>query len=273
MSAKDVQDLLQRQPVLAEADAAQLAASMASARQELGINGRSVRLLVRREPKMLLRMTSSQISEAAQRLAGELRVPKSAVLKAASTAPSILRRDPAVVSSRLHSMSAKLGGISMPDMLQLVAGAPQYLTEAPSKLERRLAEACRALHRPPRLVVKALLLQADLLFMSPRILANKLKVCTHQCTGGGAGGLVQAVSRASKVAACPHGINRTLSPMGQGFMRKATVAMHAWDVWGVTAGPACTLGMDLMCRHTRDNACRCCKAYLTRMRVRSRLWC
>jgi hypothetical protein len=180
MSAKDVQDLLQRRPALAEADPAQLAASMASARHELGLDGQGVRFLARREPKLLLRMTSSQISEAAQRLAAELQVPKSAVLKAASSAPSILRRDPAVIKKRLQGTAKELGGISMGDMLQLVSGAPQFLTERPKDVGIRLDAATKILYRPPRLVVKALLLQPDLLFMSSRTLFNKLKVCIGQ---------------------------------------------------------------------------------------------
>lgn len=171
----ELQDLLLSQPELAMSDAKQLADSIAQAARELGISPYGARRVAQREARLLSRATAGTLAGAAAKLAALLGVPEREVCRAAAKAPSLLRRDSRVLAAHLQRTLAVLGGLSMSDLLRLVKRAPQYLTASPTKVQQRLEQASHIMHRPKHLVIRALLMQPDLLFMSPRILRNKLK--------------------------------------------------------------------------------------------------
>jgi hypothetical protein len=176
MPVRRLQQLLPRVPLLARSSPQQVQNVLQALHTQLGFSPCEARRMVVHASALVLNVPPQQLASRAAALAQLLKTQPKAVLAAAGSAPSLLHRDPAVLGTHLLRMSAALGGLTAPDMLQLAAGAPQFLTASPAAVSKRLAEASTTLRRPPHLVVRALFRQPDLLFLSPRILANKVRV-------------------------------------------------------------------------------------------------
>jgi len=161
-----------------------LQAALQRAKQELGMSDHDARCALAQEPELIVSSQPGALQAAAAKLASALGVAPSDVASAAAAVPSILRRDPATVSTRLKAVSQTMGAAPLKAVLRAAAAAPQLLTVSPRCLGVRLKLAAAVFRKPPRLVVRAVMLRsphhpfgcADLLFMSPRILVNKLRV-------------------------------------------------------------------------------------------------
>lgn len=177
MPVKQIQDLVLQQPELLEPEPEELQLIMARLGQELGMGPHDVRVLLVRYPRLALQTEPAQLKQSAQALAAAMGIKLEEVLHAAGSVPSILKREPGALALRLKRTAEVLGMVQPAKMLRVASEAPQFLTEPPSGVEKRLERACLVLRKPRRLVARAVVSggQPDLLFMSPRILANKLR--------------------------------------------------------------------------------------------------
>jgi hypothetical protein len=131
--------------------------------------------LVHKQPTLFLTIPATVISSKAQQLAAKLDVPLIAVAKAACTVPSILMRDVDVVAKNVAQCAAILGTDPL-EALHVVARAPEFLTKTPGVIRKKLAKIQSTVHQAPVRVNRMVIKEPRIVFISERILSNKVKV-------------------------------------------------------------------------------------------------
>lgn len=142
---------------------------------ELGLSQKEALYMMSKQPSFLMGTPAATLKSRLEELAAAVQLPEAEVLQWAAVQPSVLKRDAAVMQRKVESF-AELFGVNNKAMVRMITTAPQYLTDSCSSVETRLEAMRRALRKPRNIVVRMVQLQPDVVFMSPRIFRNKLRV-------------------------------------------------------------------------------------------------
>lgn len=172
---KGVQDLLAKHPQLASLCAADIQHKIETISSALQLSRQEVAFMVYKQPVFCLETPVDDIVLKLDCFSQCLQLPRSDISKFWAVCPSATKREASAVHSRIHRVCS-LFGWDHRDGLRIIASAPEFLTASYKGLEKRSLALASVLQIPLRRVSAMLRKQPDLLFMSPRIMQNKVRV-------------------------------------------------------------------------------------------------
>lgn len=178
MSVPATHQLLERCPQLQQQPPALLRQAVQQLADQLSIPYKDAAYMAARQPQTLLLQPAEQAAAAAAALATALSVPTVAVIAAAVTVPSMLAGQPLsprALCVRLQHICS-IFAVKPAAALQMVAVAPELLTDSLSGQQRRLQALWAIFKLQPVSAQRLAAAYPCALFLSPRILNNKLKV-------------------------------------------------------------------------------------------------
>lgn len=172
---KRVEALLQEHPEVKQLDIGSIEERIAQLAAQFNVPRDSALYLVSTQAYYYLCTPLADISARVKLLANRLAVPECAVTKAASCVPSLLQREPEVMVRKVAQRATLLDADCL-QALHAISRAPELLSHSPGVIRKRLSAINLITRAAPRLICRMVCAQPDVVFLSPRIINNKIKV-------------------------------------------------------------------------------------------------
>ncbi len=175
LEGRHAQALLDKHPFLGGIELAELQRRVDELAALMRLPGKQVAFMVTKQPRYLLLTPLEEVERSIQQLAASLGVQPGSVVRWSATTPSVLKRSSDILQARVARL-AELWSTSERAALAIAQQEAQYLTDSLPSIQRRSTALRQILMLPRASLPRLLAKQPDALFMSPRIMNNKLKV-------------------------------------------------------------------------------------------------